>query len=53
MEGLIPDEAREDNERDVNPEPSNLYNQHSQTSDTRIREPAKEAETLGNRESQH
>jgi hypothetical protein len=53
MEGLIPDETREDNERDVNPEPSKLSNRHSQTNDTGNGEPGDEAETSGSRELQH
>ena len=54
MEGLIPDETQENiNGRDLNPEPSNMSDRHSQINDTGNGEPGDEAETSGTREPQY
>lgn len=54
MEGLIADETHEDiNGRDLNPEPSNLSDRHSQINDTGNGETGDEAETSGTREPQY
>ena len=54
MEGLIPDETHQGiNGRELNPEPSNLSDPHSQINDVGNGEPGDESETSGPRESQY